>query len=272
MKEYWFPWAPTKFRQDTMHLSDDQELIYRRIIDFYMETGGALPDNDQALANIARVTLSKFQENSLVIRKFFNNINEGKATAKLRLKRCEAILADQAERSRSYAERGKKGGRKKSNENKGPKATAKLKASTGQDKTIQKGSPTDSRPSASAPEIQMAFSLFNETAKRSGIPPAMKLNPTRTAKLKKRLEDVGGLDGWKEALRKTEASDFLTGRVNGFKATLDFLLQEASFTKLMEGNYDNENNRRHSEKLDQSDVARREVAKAFLENHGPGDS
>ena len=129
MKDYWYPWAPTKFRQDTMHLSDEQELIYRRLIDFYMETGGAIPDNDQALANIARVSLEKFMPHAAVIRAFFVP-GTGKATAKLQLKRCDGILADQAERKQSYAERGKKGGRKKDNENNAPKATAKLKAST----------------------------------------------------------------------------------------------------------------------------------------------
>jgi len=136
MKDYWYPWAPTKFRQDTMHLSDEQELIYRRLIDFYMETGGAIPDNDQALANIARVSLEKFMPHAAVIRAFFVP-GTGKATAKLQLKRCDGILADQAERKQSYAERGKKGGRKKDNENNAPKATAKLNVTTLQDTTVK---------------------------------------------------------------------------------------------------------------------------------------
>lgn len=124
-KDYWFPFYPSRFKADTMHLNDEQELIYRRIIDFYMETGGSVPDNDQALANIARITLEKFQHSADVIKGFFS-----KANGKLQLKKCDGILADQTSRKKSYSERGKKGGRGKTNENNAIKATAKQNAST----------------------------------------------------------------------------------------------------------------------------------------------
>lgn len=138
MKDYWFPWSPTKFRQDTMHLTDDQELIYRRLIDFYMETKSPLPDSDQALANIARVPLQKFLDNSAIVREFFS---KDEATGKLLLKRCEVILEDQSKRSKTYAENGRKGGRKsadkKPNENNGKKAIALQNGSTSHHITSQ---------------------------------------------------------------------------------------------------------------------------------------
>ena len=50
----------------------------------------------------------------------------------------------------------------------------------------------------------------------------------------------GGIDGWHIALQKLSESNFLTGQNdNGWKADFDFILQEKSFTKLMEGSYDN---------------------------------
>lgn len=132
-KDYWFPWTPSKFKADTMHLNDDQELIYRRLIDFYMETGGGIPDNDQALANIARVSIERWAANADVIRAFFT-----KATGKLQLKRCDGILANQAERRKSHVERGKKGGRPKANKINEPKATAKQTVTTLHNTTVEK--------------------------------------------------------------------------------------------------------------------------------------
>lgn len=88
-----------------------------------------------------------------------------------------------------------------------------------------------------------ALSAYNSMAERAGLSKAQTLTPKRRSSLKKRLEEVGGLDGWIVALEKVEQSDFLTGKRptnNGpFHADLDFILQQSSFTRLMEGFYDN---------------------------------
>lgn len=92
-------------------------------------------------------------------------------------------------------------------------------------------------------ETEQALDAYNEAAGRTGWPRAQKLTQPRISAIRKRLKEAGGLGGWKVALEKAEASDFLTGRratKNGtFLADLDFLLQPSSFTKLMEGSYDN---------------------------------
>ena len=90
-------------------------------------------------------------------------------------------------------------------------------------------------------DLSEAVDLYNDVASRAGLPKCQKLSARRTARLKKRLDEVDGIDGWRAALEKVEASDFCCGRVNGWKANFDFMLQESSFTKLMEGNYDNGN-------------------------------
>jgi hypothetical protein len=105
------------------------------------------------------------------------------------------------------------------------------------------GAPSRARPppSVSDPEIQMAFSLFNDTARRTGIPLAQSLHETRKKKLKLRLRDCGGLEGWKAALEKIEQSAFMRGANDrGWRADFDFILQEKSFTRLLEGFYDNQ--------------------------------
>ncbi|BAQ71230.1 hypothetical protein NHU_04108 [Rhodovulum sulfidophilum] len=100
-----------------------------------------------------------------------------------------------------------------------------------------------SRASAPSSEIEDAITLFNETAERVGLARVQKLTPARRQALKARLREVGGVGGWREAMRRVEASDFLSGRsrdpTHSWRCNFDFLVKQANFTKLMEGNYDN---------------------------------
>lgn len=240
--DYWYPWSPAAYQRDTMHLTDMQDLIYRRLIDFYMgQSKGPIEDNDQALANIARVPLSVFKENSAVIRAFFKKCNKNKnpaASGWLMLTRCEGILSDQRERSEKRSGAGRKGAQEKAKKNKGILASGKQNAGTRQYNT-EIDTVVSISPATPKQEIQTAFRMFNEMAERVGIPKAQSLNKSRAGKIAARLRDCGGIDGWAIALEKVAASDFCAGRRSDFKASLDFILQESSFTKLMEGNYDN---------------------------------
>ena len=87
-------------------------------------------------------------------------------------------------------------------------------------------------------ETVMAFDAYNEMAERLGLSKATKLSPQRQSKLRARLRDAGGIAGWGAALARVAASAYCRGEVNGFKADLGFLLQDESFTRLMEGKYD----------------------------------
>lgn len=107
MRDYWFPFTPAKWREDTMHLTAEQEGIYFRLTLHYMETGGALPDNDIALARIAGVSADVFIKSAEVVKNFYRKSGE-----KLTHKRCELILKEQAERKKSYSDR-KRGKTKK---------------------------------------------------------------------------------------------------------------------------------------------------------------
>jgi hypothetical protein len=93
--------------------------------------------------------------------------------------------------------------------------------------------------------IDLAFTAYDQAAGRLGWGECQARTETRRQKLGKRLDDAGGLDGWRSALEKCEASTFLMGRAPPqhdrapFKLDIDFLLQQSSFVKLMEGKYDN---------------------------------
>lgn len=100
-------------------------------------------------------------------------------------------------------------------------------------------------PEKPSSETTEAFAGYNAAAKRCDWPVARTLTPPRKAALAARLRECGGLDGWREALGRAERSDFLCGRVprDGPHANwtfdLDCLLQQKTFTRLMEGRYDN---------------------------------
>ena len=85
--------------------------------------------------------------------------------------------------------------------------------------------------------VDSAVEIYNSFARQNGLSIVQRLTPPRKAKLRARLKDCGGIEGWKAAIEKVGESDFLLGRVNDWKAGFDFLLRESSFTKLMEDGY-----------------------------------
>lgn len=99
------------------------------------------------------------------------------------------------------------------------------------------------RPEANeSDEIALAFDAYNAAAQSAGWPVAKTLSVPRRSALKRRMADAGGLDGWTSALGRARASPFLTGANDrGWRADLDFFLQARSFTKLIEGGYDQRN-------------------------------
>lgn len=85
-----------------------------------------------------------------------------------------------------------------------------------------------------------AFALYNETAKRCGLPVARTLDKARARALALRVKEAGGLDGFRTAMANIEKSAFLQGKNDrGWAADLKFVCQPTSFAKLLEGGYGN---------------------------------
>ena len=123
----------------------------------------------------------------------------------------------------------------------------------------------DSRPSIFSNE-QSAFDAYNALAARIDLPKAQVFTDARKSRIRQRLHECGGLSGWVDVLDRLEASSFLRGgSANGWKADLDFLLQAKSFTKLMEGSYDDQKptqNPTGSSRIASDDERRRRLAAA----------
>lgn len=88
-------------------------------------------------------------------------------------------------------------------------------------------------------EIDEAVSAFNDAARLAGWPSVKVLSKARRSAMAQRLRECGGIDGWRSAMARARASPHLTGQNDrGWVASFDFLTNQRSFAKLMEGNYD----------------------------------
>jgi uncharacterized protein YdaU (DUF1376 family) len=174
MNKDWFPWYPARFRADTMHLTAEQDGIYRRLIDHYMETGVALPDNDSALARISGIAIDSWTIAAAILRPFFKPKD-----GKLFHKKCEEVLADQLARSKKNAEKGKAGAKKRwksdidiPNENSsGHTSTTESESQqdgTRQDRTGQDSNEEDDKTSSSS-AVSSKISFSYEARKFDGI-------------------------------------------------------------------------------------------------------
>lgn len=111
-------------------------------------------------------------------------------------------------------------------------------------RTSKRGScdPLSSADDAKAAAILEAFEAYNLAAAESGWPKAQTLSKPRKAGIAARLRECGGIEGWRIALSKAQASAHCCGQnQRGWVADLDFIIQAKSFTRLMEGAYDNRN-------------------------------
>lgn len=95
-------------------------------------------------------------------------------------------------------------------------------------------------------EIGEAVQAWNAMAERVGLSAVRNVTEARRRALKARLAECAGIEGWRHALAKVEASPFLRGERSGnghdrWRASFDFVVTQGNFTKLMEGNYDDRN-------------------------------
>lgn len=88
-------------------------------------------------------------------------------------------------------------------------------------------------------QVKECVAHFNAVAQRIGWPTVQSITKTRRAALSQRIREVGGGDGWRDAIDRAALSPLLTGQNGrGWRADFDWICKPANFTKLMEGNYD----------------------------------
>lgn len=123
MSDSWMPLYPGDYLRDTMGLTTEQHGAYLLLIMAYWSNGGPLPDDDQYLASVTRLTMDRWMAYRPVMQTFFqpepiaiaiangiaNHIANGIAKQQWRHGRIDAELARTSKIRQIRSEIGKKG-------------------------------------------------------------------------------------------------------------------------------------------------------------------
>jgi uncharacterized protein YdaU (DUF1376 family) len=237
----YIPLYVADYEADTAHLSIEEDGAYMRLLRLCWRTPGcSVPDDPAWIMRKMRCTADEFHRIvAPLISEFFR-----KERGRIYSPRLSAEYRRIDDLSQKRSEAGRKGGRqaKALKENAFDESKAKANGKHLEPEPEPEISPNGDIDISPVDQVADAFNAYNAAAERNGWQKAQKVTPARRAAMKARLAECGGSEGWRVALEKAEASDFLNGRTpHAFKCHIDFVLQQSSFTKLMEGTYDNRN-------------------------------
>jgi uncharacterized protein YdaU (DUF1376 family) len=239
--DMWMPLYIGDYLADTMHLTCEQSGAYLHLIMHYWRAG-SLPDNDVALAQIARLPAKSWQAHKATISAFF-----GPGWTHKRINAERQRTNDVKER---YHERAVKAAQARHKHT--PSIATSTATSNGHASLKDRNSQShgSNEPIASSNEDVSAEPTAKPLSKREvidawqqrmvpqGFPAIRKMTGQRERQLAARLRD-STLDEWLQAMGALERSAFCRGENDrGWRADFDFLLQPKSFTKLLEGAYD----------------------------------
>ena len=235
------------YRAATAHLSNDEDLAYRRLLDMYYDTEQKIPLDTQWVARRLRVGTQVVET---VLADMFEKQEDGWFHA-----RCDEIIKQYKE----FAEAGKRGAAKRW-ANKGvtptngeanspptptPIATNNDKPITTNDIKEAKASPDLGKPKSVPPApIQEIVEMYNNILPE--LPQTIVVNESRKRAISARWREVvtadkldrqGGLDFFKWYFEMVKDSKFLTGKTKDWKADMDFLFNPSKFPRIIEGTY-----------------------------------
>ncbi len=242
------------FEAATAHLTPAEDGIYNRLLRLCWRTPGcSVPDDDAWIARKIRLSTKEYDALARpVIDEFFTR-SRGRLFQKRLRDEYESITAKKEVRKNA----GKSGGlakARKTKENTSSNATvlpayARAFPEPEPYKTpiVPKGTEDvdlfalEEKAESKPDDAQLALDAWNEMASRTGLAVAKVLSDARRRSIKARLK-VGGIALWREAIAAVEASAFLRGQTSSqsgkpFRADLDFVCQEKSFGRLVEGYY-----------------------------------
>jgi len=242
------------YKAATGHLSNDEDLAYRRLLDMYYDTEYKIPLDTQWVARRIRMEPKVVQD---VLSDMFEHHEDGWFHA-----RCKDVIDAYHAMAEKNRANGRLGGRKK-NPVGNPVAsdTQPIVKATINDKPITNNQvntnicPPDGEPDQKLPDCKHSevIALYHQY-----LPTLRKVevwNAVRQGYLRQRWREVAielsqnktiqhddVLNWWTDFFKHIESSKFLTGKVNSkdgraFTADLEWILKPSNFAKIVEGKY-----------------------------------
>lgn len=233
----WYPKYPGDYARKTKGLSMLEHGAFNLLLDHYYSTGHALHIQSTSNADLIhdhsrlyRICFAHTQQERDAVDYVLENFFEYRDGSYFN-SRAEDTILKQNEKHTKRSQAANKRWNKQSICN----ASAKHEQPEPEPDSIKR----EDKSSLSSESLKEAVKIWNEMAGKCGLAQVQKLTDQRKSKLKARLNSCNGLEGWGLAVEKVSKSGFLLGDT-GWRADFDFMLQEKSFTKLMEGAYDND--------------------------------
>lgn len=232
---HYFQFNIGDYARSTRHLSNDEDLAYRRLLDMYYENEGPIPLETQWVARRIRMD-SEIVE--VVLNDMFKPTKEG-----WRHSRCDADIAEYHARAERNRLNGKRGGRPKSAEknpvgfHSEPSRNPNQEPITINQEPIEDifvQLPLDDEPASDEKvKVQDVIEYWNEVAGRIGKPKVQRMSPARMQLLKARISQ-NTIDDFVLVFQNIEKSQFLRDwKAMGF----DWVFKASNFQKILEGNY-----------------------------------
>jgi uncharacterized protein YdaU (DUF1376 family) len=249
---HYYQFSIGDYRAATMHLSNEEDLAYRRLLDMYYDTENKIPLDTQWVAKRLRLATDVVDE---VLKDMFVKHEDGWYHA-----RCDDVIQQYHAMAEKNRANGRLGGRKKnplgSESQPIAKATNNYKLETiNQELDICISPPSGELDDEKLPKCnhKAVVDLYHKhlpTLRRVEV-----WNDTRKGYLKQRWREVAKelsdkqeikaedvLAWFTEFFEHIATSRFLTGRVNdksgrAFAADLEWILKPSNFAKIVEGKY-----------------------------------
>ena len=242
------------YRAATAHLSNDEDLAYRRLLDMYYDTENKIPLDTQWVAKRLRLAVHIVES---VLQDMFVLHEDGWFHAK-----CDGLIQQYHAMAEKNRANGRLGGRKKNpvgiqvatDSQPIAKATINDKLETNNHKNTDI-CPPDGGPEVKIPDCnhQAVIDLYHQqlpTLRRVEV-----WNAARQGYLRQRWREVAAelgkdkpttasavLDWFNDFFGHIQKSRFLVGKVNNkdgraFTADLEWILKPSNFAKIVEGKY-----------------------------------
>ena len=240
------------YRAGTAHLSDMEDLTYRRLLDMYYDTEQPIPLD---LQWVARRTRTPAEVIPVVLRDFFRETPDGWVND-----RADAEIAAYREKHEQAARAGRASAERRKQARSTDVATTVQPTNNQEPETNNQLFPPSEgvdagavnaprRPACPAEKLVDAYHELCPSLQR-----VMMLNDTRKRHLVSRWREVvatdnitdarEGVEIFRQFFQRVSQSDFLCGRTQSrggraWKATFDWLVLPTNFLKVCEGHYDN---------------------------------